>query len=150
EALHAGGITADRRFEEIASAVRPAPDERDAFVGVLRWTTVENVVDVAGVGLEVALESGEEALHELLVVLFGVREEYAVAVDDGREEVAYLASLTFADLVLRRLSPRGISFDRYDAGIFDGVFPHAGNDGCAQRVAGLFRVAAHGASIDFA
>jgi hypothetical protein len=74
--------------------VRPTPHEGDAFIVVGGWAFLEHVVDVAGVGLQVAGEAAEEFFDEVLAVLLAVREQDVVTVDDGRKEVPLLASLS--------------------------------------------------------
>src|SRR5262245_66622761 len=73
QALNAFGILADGCFEEAAPAVSPAAYERDAvLVVVFRRAPLQDVVDVAGVTLEEAIEAPEELLDEVLRVPLGI------------------------------------------------------------------------------
>ena len=70
----------------------PAADKLlDVILDVGGRPALEDVLNVARVALQVALEGTEQLLHELLRVLPGVGEQHVVAVSNGGEEVALFA-----------------------------------------------------------
>ncbi len=140
EALDAGLVFADRGLEEIAPAVSPTSDEGDGLVIFAGGSPVQDVVDVAGVGLEKSREAAEELPHEVLRVLLGVREQHVVGVHDGGEEVALLAGLPLAILALFRLDQRRRCIGRDHRAALERVLPHGVDDGGSARATRFFHV----------
>jgi len=88
EAFDADQVLTDRRPEEVAAAVGETADERNALAVLRRRPPLEDVVDVTGIALQIALEAVEERLDDILRVALDVGEEHVIAVSDGGEEVA--------------------------------------------------------------
>jgi hypothetical protein len=95
QALQTHRIAADGCLEEVPTTMCSTADESHTPFGVVWWAVLEDVVDIARVGLEVAAEAVEQLLNELAGVMLGVREQDRVVVDDRGEEMALL-QLRFA------------------------------------------------------
>jgi hypothetical protein len=149
EPLDGAGVLRDRRLEKVAPAVRPATDEREAVVGGLGRTALEDVVDGARVALQEPREAGEQLLDGIGRVARRLVVEDVVAVGDDREEVALLAGLLApARRALLGLSRGARRVRREHVAVGARVLEHRGDDGRAERAAEVLHVTAHGAAVE--
>jgi hypothetical protein len=73
--------------------MREAPDEGDALITIGRRATIEDVINIARIGLQEAMEVSEELLHGLATMALDILKQNRITVDHRGEEVALLARL---------------------------------------------------------